>query len=311
MARPGVVTVELAIQTMTDFATSLELAEWAETEGLANFALADHYLTSPDYSSYALDQLTLLGAIAARTERIGLTTLVSPITFRHPAVMLKAAVTLDEISGGRFSLGVGAGWMKEEHDRFGFTFPDVGERFDRLTEALAYLKAVRGGNEEGFTGRYYQLAPGPSPRPLAETLRIVLGGSGARRTPALAGRYADEFNVFPSRDPMGPRIEAARQAARAAGRDPNAMLVSTAFPLVIGADTADLERRIETVAASRGGDPDRIRTRWRRAGIPVAAADDYRNHLEELEAEGISRVYFQVAFDTLDDIRHMVGLLKS
>lgn len=302
--------MQIAVQTMTDFATSLDVARWAEDEGLAGFAVADHYITSQT-RSYALDQLTVLAGIAASTDRIGLTTLVSPITFRHPAVMLKTAVTLDEISGGRFSLGVGAGWMEEEHEMLGFDFPDARERFDRLEEALAYLHAVRTGSEEGFTGRYYRLAPGPPPEPLGRSVRIIVGGSGTRRTPDLAGRFADEFNAFPGKDPIGPRIEAARRAAEAADRDPDSLFISTAFPLVIGADEADLERRIEKVAASRGGDSERIRRRWPQIGIPVATAEQYGTHLAALEKEGVRRVYCQVAFDSLDDIRHMVGLLKS
>lgn len=302
--------MELAVQTMTDFATSLQVARWAESEGLAGFAVADHYVTSRQ-TSYALDQLTVLAGVAAATETIELSSLVSPITFRHPAVTLKTGVTLDEISGGRFSLGLGAGWMEEEHEMFGFDFPSTGERFDRLEETLAYLTAVRSGSEEGFTGRYYRLAPGPPPEPRGERLRIILGGSGTRRTPALAGRYADEFNVFPGKDSMGPRIQTARQAAEEAGRDPNSLFVSTAFPLVVGADQADLERRIETVAASRGTDPDRIRGRWPEIGIPVTTAEEYRGHLATLEEQGVRRVYCQVALDSLEDIRHMMGLLES
>src|SRR5690554_3505388 len=113
--------VELAIQTRTYHANSIELPTWANRAGLAAFAVADHVLMTSDYS-YATDQLTLVGAVAERTDRIALATLVSPITIRHPAVMLKAAVTLDEISKGRFSLGIGAGWMEDEHIRFGLPF---------------------------------------------------------------------------------------------------------------------------------------------------------------------------------------------
>lgn len=303
------VRMQFAIQTMTSYATSLDLARWAEEEGLAGFAVADHYLTGS--SPYALDQLTVLGAVAAGTERIPLSTLVSPVTFRHPAVMWKTAVTLDEVSGGRFSLGLGAAWMEEEHQRFGFDFPATGERFERMTEALAYITAIRSGDDHGFEGNHYRLESGPTPEPTGETVRVIVGGSGPTRTPELAGRYAEEFNAYPSRHPFGPRIEKAKAAAEAAGRDPDALLVSTACPLVVGVDEADLDRRISQIASTRGADPERIRTRWPQAGIPVGVVDDFQLGLEALAAEGIERVYFQVAFDSLEEIRRLVGLLKT
>lgn len=140
-------------------------------------------------------------------------------------------------------------------------------------------------------------------------MRLAVGGSGPARTPELAGTYADEFNVFPSRHPMEARIAAARRAAVDAVRDPDTILFSTAFPLVVGEDPVDLDRRIDAIAESRGADPDRIRSRWPAAGIPVATRDEYLERLAQLEALGISRVYFQVAFDTPEEIHRLVGLL--
>jgi alkanesulfonate monooxygenase SsuD/methylene tetrahydromethanopterin reductase-like flavin-dependent oxidoreductase (luciferase family) len=304
------VSVQLAVQTMASYAASLELARWAEQEGLAGFAVADHYLAGGD-STYALDQLAVLAAVATGTEQIPLSTLVSPVTFRHPAVMWKTAVTIDEISRGRFSLGVGAAWMEEEHEMFGLDFPEPGQRFEWLSDALAYLTALRSGDESGFQGNHYRLAAGPSPEPHGESVRLIVGGSGPRRTPELAGRFADEFNVFPSRHSFGPRIEKARAAAEQVGRDPDRILISTAFPLVVGADESDLDERISRIAASRGSDPERIRSRWPEVGIPVGVPDVYHTGLEALAAEGIERVYLQVAFDSLEEIRRLVGLLKS
>lgn len=164
MARAGLVSMQLAVQTMTSYAASLELARWAEEEGLAGFTVADHYLTG-DQATYALDQLTVLAAVAAGTEHIALSTLVSPVTFRHPAVMWKTAVTIDEISGGRFSLGVGAAWMEEEQLEVRVRLPRAWRALERLSEALAYLTALRSGDENGFQGDYYRLASGPTPEP--------------------------------------------------------------------------------------------------------------------------------------------------
>ncbi len=294
---------------MTDYRGTLALAEWAEADGLAALAVADHYLSGPD-DAFALDQLTLLGAIAARTERIELSTLVSPVTFRHPAVMLKAAVTLDEISRGRFSLGVGTGWMPEEHTAFGLDFPPLRERFDRLEDALRYLRAGLSGNGEGYRGRYFRLEEGFAPQPRGEGVKLVVGGGGPQRTPRLAGTFADEFNAFPSSDPYRPRIEVALTAASDVGRDPSSVLVSTAFPLVLGEDEADVAVRIERVAERRGVDPAAVRTRWGELGIPIGTAEQVAARLTAMEAEGVARVYFQVAFDPIEDIQRSVGILQ-
>lgn len=302
--------MQLAIQTMGAYGDTLELARWAEAEELAAFSVADHYLSRSD-DPYALDQLSVIAAVAAQTERIQLATLVSPITFRHPATMLKSAVTIDEISGGRFTLGVGAGWMEPEHTRFGLDFPPTAERFARLEDALGYLRAAIDGNELGYEGAFYRLAPGVPPEPRGSNLRLVVGGSGARRTPALAGTFADEFNLSAAEEPVSARVTRAREAAAAAGRDPGALLTSIAFPLVVGSDPTDLEDQIEAVAAWRGSDPEAIRTKWKSVGIPVATAPEYRERLAELEAAGVQRVYFQVAYWPTDAVRRAVALLRS
>lgn len=296
--------MQFAIQTMTSYRPTLELALWAESADLAGFAVADHYVTSGD-NFYALDQLAVLAAVAAHTQRIELSTLVSPVTFRHPAVMLKNAVTIDEISSGRFTLGVGAGWMQDEHDRFGLDFPTLGERFERMTEAIQYLRAGFAG--EGFSGNHYELSPGALPH--GEGVKLVVGGAGARRTPELAGRYADEFNPFPSKAPYQPRIDAARRAAAEAGRDPDSLLISTAFPLVVGADASEADEKIAEVAERRGTSAAEIRERWGSMGIPIGGVDEYHRQLAGLAELGIQRVYFQVAFDPIEEIKRSVELL--
>lgn len=301
--------MEISLQTMTSHADTLALARWAEDEGLAGLAVADHYLSSGD-NTFALDQFAVVAAIAAQTRTLELSTLVSPVTFRHPAVMLKNAVTIDEISGGRFTLGVGAGWFEAEHERFGFDFPPISERFDRLEETLAYLRTALDGGAEGYEGAHYQLGPGPPLQPAPANLRVVVGGSGPRRTPDLAGRYADEFNVSLSSTASFERIERARKAAAGAGRDPEALLVSTAFPLVVGSDPADARARIAAVAERRGTTIEDIEQRWSQAGIPLGTPDTFTEAFERMEAEGITRCYFQVATDPLEDVRRSVGLIR-
>ena len=172
----------------------LELARWSEAQGLTAFARSDHYLNGSE-SAHATDALTSLAGLARETERIELVSLVSPLTFRHPAVMAKSAATIDEMSGGRFALGIGTGWMEDEHEAFGIELYSLRERFSRLFETLSYVRAAFSGTE-GYNGRHYDLASGIDvlPRPL--NVPIVIGGQGMQKTPALAGRFADEYNMF-------------------------------------------------------------------------------------------------------------------
>lgn len=299
--------MELAVQTMTGYDDALALARWAEAEGLAAFAVADHYLAgSGDRPAH--DQLVLLGGIARETSTIELATLVSPITFRHPAVMYKAAVTLDEMSGGRFRLGVGAGWMEEEHEAYGLELWEMGERFDRLEDALAYIRtAIDGG---GHDGRYYRLAD-ITRRPEPQGLKLIVGGSGKRRTPTLAGTYADEFNIFPSPDGPGEKIALAREVAAAAGRDPQALLVSTAFPAVVSATEDEVDQRFAEMGRRRGADPDRLRRRYDELGIPFGTPGRFAEGLAALADLGVTRVYFQMAFTPLAEITRTVELVRS
>lgn len=286
--------MEIAIQTMAGFRATLDLARWAEANGVMALAAADHYLTSSEKTSDpALDQLTVLAAVAAQTSTLGLATLVSPITFRHPAVLLKQAVTLDEISGGRFSLGVGTGWMEPEHSLLGIEFPAETERFDRLEEALGYLRAAIGPESPGFRGRYYNLAPvDVHPRPAG--LRLIVGGTGARRTPTLAGRFADEFNAYPGRADLAGRVGLARTAAARAGRGPDELMISTAFPAVAGGSDAEYRTALSGFAERRGKTPRAVEADLAAVGIPHGTPGRLREGIEFLADTGVSRIYLQV-----------------
>ncbi len=155
-----------------------DLAQWAEGIGLDAFARSDHFLDQ-ERSAPATDALTTYGGLAETTDTIQLVVLVTPLTFRHPAVIAKTATTLDEMSGGRFALGVGTGWMQSEHDVFGLDLPPLGERFDRLFETLSYLRAAF-GSDQGFSGEYYQLDPSRS-SPDRSTCRSWSAAAAPRR----------------------------------------------------------------------------------------------------------------------------------
>jgi len=291
--------MEYAIQIVGDYEELVAAARFSEDRGLPALAVPDHYLyaTDPEKAADAPapDVFVQLGALARDTSSLRLVVLVSPITFRHPAVLLKMGIEIDRLSGGRFTLGVGTGWMVEEHEVFGFPFPPLAERFAMLEEALGYLRAGLAPDPVGFTGEHYRLESWPiSPRPI--DLRLLVGGFGPHKTPRLAGRFADEYNAF-----YGPgleeRLARARDAAAAAGRDPDAMFLST-VTLVVGAeDQAALDEQIERVARRRHLTREEADELLRQRHALVGTYDEIQSRMAELEAMGFRRFYLQGGFD--------------
>ena len=279
------------------YAEQVAAARFAHTHGLAVFARSDHYGFPGFEAPHATDAFASLAGLARDTTDIGLAVLVSPITFRHPAVIAKSAATIDEMSGGRMILGVGTGWMEHEHEAFGLPFPESSERYDRLEEALEYLQAAFGRSQGGFEGRYYTLTddeilPGPT-----GALPIIVGGGGPKRTPRLAGTFGDEYNLFP----MAPaeirlRVDRARSAADAAGRDPSALFISVMTGVVVGANEASVRSALDRAAATHpfGRTAEQIEQRLRDTGAPVGTPAQVTDSLGRLAEAGVQRIYVQV-----------------
>lgn len=267
------------------------LARWAEQQGLDAFARSDHFLDQGD-SAPSTDALTTYGGLAEATNSIQLVVLVTPLTFRHPAVIAKTAATLDEMSDGRFALGVGTGWMQSEHDAFGLDLPPLAERFDRLGETLAYLHTAFHSNE-GFDGRYYHLDPiDVLPRPTH--LPVVVGGGGLRKTPTYAGRFADEYNLFVTdRAALNERIDVMRSAATAAGRSANAVKVSLAGPLVVAPDEASYRAMLERRGSRRGQTAGEYEAYLEHLNVPHGPPEAAAASIEVLRSIGIDRYYVQ------------------
>ena len=273
------------------YAELRDLARWAEDQELDAFARSDHFLNQED-SAPSTDALTTYGGLAEATDSIQLVVLVTPLTFRHPAVIAKTAATLDEMSGGRFALGVGPGWMQSEHDAFGLDLPPLAERFDRLGETLAYLRSAFTSND-GFGGQYYHLAPiDVLPRPT--NLPIVVGGGGPKKTPTYAGRFADEFNLFVTdRATLEKRIDVMRSAATAAGRNPDAIKVSLAGPAVVASDEVSYRSMLERRGARRGQAADEYEALLEDRNVPHGTPDGARASIETLRSIGVGRYYVQ------------------
>lgn len=292
--------VDLALMTEPQMGGTyddlLAAARLCEEAGLVAFARSDHYLwPGSDSPVEATDAFATLAGLARETETVRLCVLVSPITFRHPAVIAKMAATIDQMSGGRLDLGVGTGWMEEEHEAFGLPFPETKERFDRLEEALRYLRAAFGESDDGFSGRYYRLEDVTvKPRPVQRPFPLIVGGTGPHRTPTLAGTYASEYNhVIRKPEELSPKLERARAAASEAGRDPGALVFSVMGPVVAGPDQSSYRRILERQAAARDRTPEEQEARLAEVGVPHGPPEQISETMAALEEAGVEKYYVQ------------------
>ena len=278
----------------------LAVAQRAEALGFGAFFRSDHYLTmGGDGMPGPTDAWVTLAGIARETSTIRLGTLVTSATFRLPGPLAISVAQVDEMSGGRVELGLGAGWYQAEHEAYGIAFPPLGERFDRLEEQLEIITGMWAtplGETFESPGGQYPVTKSPAlPKPVQASLPIVVGGGGPTRTPALAARFASEFNTpFMNRDGFVAQRDRVRSACEAIDRDPDSMTFSAALILCCGADEAEFERR----AAAVGREPAELRENGA-AGTPEEVVETLRAWTEA----GADRVYLQVL--DLADLDHL------
>ena len=280
----------------------LAVALTAEQERFGAFFRSDHYLKMGAVTGLPgpTDAWITLAGLARDTTTIRLGTLVNSATFRLPGPLAIAVAQVDQMSGGRVELGLGAGWYEAEHRAYGIGFPALGERFERLAEQLEIVTGLWGaevGTPFSFAGTHYQVVDSPGlPKPTQRPgPPIVIGGGGPTRTPRLAARFASEFNV-PFRD-LGFVTEQygrVRSACDAIGRDPGTMTWSAAFIVCCGTDEADIARR----AAAIGREVEELR-RNGLCGTPAEVVDT----LGAWAAAGVQRAYLQVM--DLADLDHV------
>jgi alkanesulfonate monooxygenase SsuD/methylene tetrahydromethanopterin reductase-like flavin-dependent oxidoreductase (luciferase family) len=265
----------------------LRAARLAEAEGLHSFARSDHLAWSRQPPPEATDAFATLGGLARETDRIRLCLLVTPITFRHPAIIAKSAATVDQMSGGRLDLGVGTGWNEFEHKTLGIPFPEPSERWDRLVDAVEYLRAAFDEGQRSHHGHYYSFDLDVRPKPIG--IRLIVGGSGPRRTPTLAGQRADEYNVFVCPvDEAKTKVEVMRAAARE--RRVEATMMGQ---VIIAGTDAELAAVIERAAGRRKIDSEEMIRRWDMTGLLYGTPPQIADKLAALEAAGIERLYLQ------------------
>jgi len=283
----------------------LAVAKATEDLGFDAFFRSDHYLKmgAVDGLPGPTDAWTTLAGLARETSRIRLGTLVSSATFRHPGVLAIQVAQVDQMSGGRVELGLGAGWFAAEHAAYGIPFPE--KRFGILEEQLELITGLWGATEPySFAGTHYTLTDSPAlPKPVQHSpldpsrfgVPVIVGGSGPTRTPALAAKYAAEFNLnFPDPRDVPARVQVLREACEKVGRDPSTLTVSVANVLCAGRDDAEVDRR----AAAIGRDVKELREVGF-AGTPSAIVD----RIGAFRELGITRVYLQVL--DLHDLDHL------
>jgi F420-dependent oxidoreductase-like protein len=289
-------------QQGADYRTLRNVALATEELGFDAFFRSDHYLKMGDVSGLPgpTDSWATLAALAVETSRVRLGTLMTAATFRLPGPLAITVAQVDQMSGGRVEIGLGAGWYEAEHAAYGIPFPPLGERFDILEEQLAIITGLwttAEGETFSFDGTHYRVSDSPAlPKP-AQRPRppVLLGGTGARRTPRLAARFADEFNVpFKSVAESAAVFARVREACEAAGRYPASMTYSVAQTVCCGKDEAEFSRR----AAAIGMQPAEIREHGL-GGTPGEVAAKIAR-FAEIEAE---RVYLQVL--DLSDLDHL------
>jgi F420-dependent oxidoreductase-like protein len=285
----------------------VRIAEAAERLGFEGLVTSDHYLSVVTPEPGSNDAWTLLGALAARTERLRLGTMVSPVTFRPPTVLAKAATTVDRISGGRVDLGIGAGWWEEEHRTHGFPFPPVAERFEMLEEQLEIVHGLWSEDVFSFESRHYALegcrfVPKPIQWPHPP---IVVGGKGGPRVARLVARWADEFNrVGGTPEEVGRAFERVRAAVEDAGRDPADVTMSFMTWVFVGRTEDEWRARADRARAMdpSAGPLDAYLEDVSRDCI-VGTVDRAIERMNEYAAAGVQRfVLNHELFDDLDQI---------
>ena len=275
----------------------LRLARATEDAGYDAFFRSDHYLAmGGDGRPGPTDAWITLAGLARETSRIRLGTMVTAATFRLPSVLAISVAQVDAMSGGRVELGLGTGWFEAEHSAYGIPFPPVKERFDRLEEQLEIVTGLWAApGRYSFAGRHYRLVDAPGlPKPVQSPLPVIVGGAGRRRTPALAARFAAEFNVpFRPSAQAGELYGLVRDAGAAAGRTAP-MTFSAAQTVCCGRDEAEYRKRAEAI----GRDPADLRAN----GVAGTVAEVV-DAIGAYAAVGATRMYLQTL--DVDDLDHI------
>lgn len=301
--------LQIEPQQGMSYGDQVAVARRAEANGFETLFRSDHYTSFPGPAGRpTTDAWAVLAGLARDTERIGLGTLVSPVTFRHPGNLAKVATTVDEMSGGRLEVGVGAGWNDLEHRQFGLRFPPIRERADLLEDQLAILHGLWGEPDGwSYQGHAVSIADANfKPKPVdvpgrprtaigGARPRIIVGGEGSPRSYRLAARYADEFNLSSASGPDKARQVYAEldAACRAIGRDPATLTRSAMIGVLIGRDEVEMQERVAAMVRALGPDADDDWLAERERRWITGTPDQARETVRRLAAAGVERIMLQ------------------
>jgi F420-dependent oxidoreductase-like protein len=287
------------------FDQTIALAQAAEKSGFDMVTVMDHFyqigVVGPE-DEPMLEAYTTLGALAMKTNRVLLGTMVTGVTYRNPAMLAKIVTTLDVISKGRAVLGIGAAWNESEHVGYGIEFPPIGRREDRLEEALTIARAMFTEERPSFEGTFYRIDRALNrPRPVQPRgPKILIGGSGEKRTLKLAARFADMTNWFGTLDEAAPKLAILDRHCESVGRDPAEILRTVSVPVVL----VDSERDKATTLASLPED--------RRGGLQALTVDEGVEFLHPYMDAGFGGFIFRnVTTRTPDDIARVGRLISA
>jgi len=285
-----------------------DLAVAGEQAGFDSVWVMDHFWQLPPLGGPTqpmLEAYTLLGGLAARTRRVKLGTLVTGVTYRNPALLAKMATTLDIVSSGRAMLGLGAAWYEEEHDALGFDFPRAGERLDRLEEALQICRAMFTEEAPSFAGKHYRIEKALNiPRPVQPNgPRIMVGGSGEKRTLRLVAQYADMCNINGSSDTIRHLLEVLHGHCADVGRDPSEITTTRLGSLFLTSSAEEAEQTSGFLRDAAGADFEERFT----VGDPGAVIDQ----VDALIDAGLDELIFNLPFADPATVRRAGELLVA
>jgi len=262
---PGT-TPETVFERLVDIATA------AEQAGFTSLSVMDHYHQIPPVGAperWMFEGNTMLAGLAARTQTIALGLLVGGVTYRNPAQHAKITTTLDVISGGRAFHGIGAGWFEGEHDAYGYAFPPLKERFERLEDHLRIARAMFTEDQATVAGTHHSVSGAyNNPKPLRGDIPILVGGSGERKTLRMVAQYADGCNLFGDPERAEHLLGVLHHHCETVGRDPAEITKTSMMTLVIAETEAGVQAKLEAmrgagwpaerVAGATTGTPDQI-----------------------------------------------------
>jgi F420-dependent oxidoreductase-like protein len=288
------------------------IVKLVEDSGYAGLYRSDHYTNSSPPDKDSLELWVSLTWLADNTERIEFGPLVTPVSFRHPTLTARMAAAVDDLSGARLTLGVGAGWQEREHEKFGWELLSVPERFHRYEEGVKVIKMLLESDEPvDFYGKYYRLKEAILlPRPQRSGgPPILIGGNGIKRSLPMAARYADEWNgVYLNPSEFSERNQRLNELLEAEGRDPSKLRRSLMTGCVFGKDEAEVKRKVQARTSGK-----RTADELRQRGVAVGTANQIADQLGQLAESGVQRVMLQwLELDDLEGIAAMAqGILHQ